>query len=91
MNSSVKTLVAGAMAAVIVAFAAVAPASANPWWPHPYHYGHYGYGWGPAAAVGIFGLAAGAAIASQDGCVRYQPMYDRWGNYIGQRPVNVCY
>jgi hypothetical protein len=91
MKTSLKMLVAGSMAAVIVSFAAVAPASANPWpHPHPYGYGYgYGHGWGP---VGLFGLAAGAAIAYDNaGCVRYQPIYDNWGNYIGQRPVNVCY
>jgi hypothetical protein len=110
MKTSLKTLVAGTMATVIVAFAAVAPASAGPWWPHPHYgygwgyghgygwgYGHgwgygRGYGWGPVAAAGVFGLAAGAAIASENpGCIRYQPMYDNWGNYIGQRAVNVCY
>jgi hypothetical protein len=90
MNVSLKKAVAGTMAALIVAFAAVAPASAGPWWPHPNHFWHHGYGWGPVAVVGGIGL--GAAIASQDyGCVRYQPMYDRWGNYIGQRQINVCY
>ena len=89
MKPSLKMLVAGTMATVIVAFAAVAPASANPWWPHPHH---YGYGWGPFAAAGVIGLAAGAAIASENpGCIRYQPMYDNWGNYIGQRAINVCY
>jgi hypothetical protein len=88
MNVSLKKSVAGTMAALIVAFAAVAPASANPWWPH-HGYG-WGYGWGPVAVVGAVGL--GAAIASQDdGCIRYQPTYDRWGHFIGQRPVNVCY
>jgi hypothetical protein len=87
MNVSLKNAVAGTMAALIVAFAAVAPASAGPWWPHPHHF--WG-GWGPVAVVGGIGL--GAAIASQDyGCIRYQPMYDRWGNYLGQRTVNVCY
>jgi hypothetical protein len=103
MKPSLKMLVAGSMAAVIVAFAAIAPASANPWWPHPhpygygYGYGHgwgygHGYGWGPFAAACVIGLAAGAAIAYDNpGCVRYQPMYDNWGNYIGQRAVNVCY
>lgn len=85
MNASLKKLVAGTMAALIVVFAAAAPASAGPW-PHPH------WGWGPFAAAGIVGLAAGAAIASEnDGCVRYQPVFDRWGHYIGQRPVNVCY
>ena len=89
MNASLKKTVAGTMAALTLAFAvfAAAPASAGPW-PHNHGWG----GWGPYAAVGVLGLAAGAAVASQDyDCTRYQPMYDRWGNYIGRRPVNVCY
>ena len=88
MNASLKKTVAGAMAALTLAFAvfAAAPASAHPMW-----WGHH-YGWGPCAAVGVLGLAAGAAIASNAyDCTRYQPIYDRWGNYIGSRPVNVCY
>jgi len=86
MNASLKKTVAGAMAALVLALAA-APASAHPVWHH-----HHGYGWGPWAAAGVLGLAAGAAIASQNyDCTRYQPVYDRWGNYIGDRPVNVCY
>jgi hypothetical protein len=89
MNASLKKSVAGTMAALTLAFAvfAAAPASAHPMW-----WGHHGYGWGPWAAAGVIGLAAGAAIASNSyDCTRYQPMYDRWGNYIGDRPVNVCY
>jgi len=93
MNASLKKTVAGAMAALTLSFAvfAAAPASAGPWWPH--HHGYWG-GWGPVAAAGVIGLAAGAAIASDNynyDCVRYRPVYDRWGNYIGDRPVNVCY
>lgn len=38
--------------------------------------GGYGYGYG----YGGYG----------DGCVAYQPVYDAYGNYRGQRPVNVC-
>jgi len=90
MNASVKKSVAGTMAALTLAFTvfAAAPASANPgWWMHHHH-----YGWGPFAAAGVLGLAAGAAIASQDyDCGRYVPVYDRWGNYIGDRPVRGCY
>ena len=88
MNVSLKKSVAGTMAALIVAFAAVAPASANPWWPHPHHLDRLRLGSGRCRRR----IGLGAAIASQDhGCIRYQPMYDHWGNYIGQRPINVCY
>jgi len=88
MNASMKKTVAGTLAALTLAFAvfAAAPASAGPW-PHHHH-----WGWGPFAAAGVIGLAAGAAIASHDyDCTQYRPVYDRWGNYIGDRPVNVCY
>ena len=55
MNASQKKTVAGAMAALTLAFAvfAAAPASAGPMW-----WGHHGYGWGPCAAAGVIGLAA---------------------------------
>jgi hypothetical protein len=89
MNVSLKKTVAGTTAALTLAFAvlAAAPASAGPGWGY-----HHPYGWGPYAAVGVLGLAAGAAIAANNyDCTRYQPIYDRWGNYIGRRPVNVCY
>ena len=88
MNASLKKTVAGTVAALTLAFAvfAAAPASAGPW-PH-----HHYWGWGPYAAVGALGLVAGAAVAANSyDCTRYQPIYDRWGNYIGERPVNVCY
>ena len=89
MNASLKKTVAGTVAALTLAFAvfAAAPASAGPGWG----WGHH-YGWGPFAAAGVIGLAAGAAIASQNyACTHYVPVYDRWGNYIGNRLVNGCY
>jgi hypothetical protein len=90
MNASLKTSVAGTLAALTLAFAvfAAAPASAGPgWWVSHHH-----YGWGPYAAVGVLGLAAGAAIAANNyDCTHYVPVYDRWGNYLGDRPVNGCY
>jgi hypothetical protein len=59
--------------------------------------GWHGGGWGPAAVgLGVLGLAAGAAIASEpdpgygDGCQAYRPVYDAYGNYMGRRLVNVC-
>jgi uncharacterized membrane protein HdeD (DUF308 family) len=90
MSATLNKTAAGTMAALTLAFAvfAAAPASAHPmWWGH-HHHG----GWGPFAVAGVIGLAAGAAIAAQnDDCARYVPVYDRWGNFIGDRPVNVCY
>jgi hypothetical protein len=61
--------------------------------------GYYGGGgwWGPAI---VGGLAAGALAAPYaygygygypyNGCYAYQPMYDAYGNYIGQQPVRTC-
>ena len=97
MRTSLTKTVAGSLAALVLAAgltAASAPASADPYWG--YH--HHGY-WGPALGLGIAGLAAGAIIASQqpyyaapgyDDCTRWRPSYDRWGRYIGRRPVNIC-
>ena len=48
--------------------------------------------WGPGLALGVFGLAAGAiaASAAEDNCIEYRPTYDRYGNFMGRQPVNVC-
>jgi hypothetical protein len=67
-------------------------------WHGGWRGGRY-WGWGPGVALGA--LAVGAAIASApyyypyypyayNGCVSYQPVYDQWGRYIGQQPVNMC-
>jgi hypothetical protein len=56
--------------------------------------GWHGGGWAGPAVVG--GLAAGALLAApyaygyNNGCYQYQPIYDAYGNYIGQQPVRVC-
>jgi hypothetical protein len=51
--------------------------------------------WGPAVAAG---LLTGAVIASNsgwgygggDGCWQFRPTYDGFGNFVGQRWVNLC-
>ena len=43
----------------------------------PYYYGGYGNGNG-------YGYGYG------NSCTGYSPMYDAYGNYIGQQLVNVC-
>jgi hypothetical protein len=89
MRASLKKTVAGSLAALVLALgvtAAATPASA-------WGYRHGGY-WGPGIGLGVAGLAVGAIIASQTpyyGCTRWRPIYDAYGNYIGRRPVNVCY
>jgi hypothetical protein len=83
---------------------AAAPASAQPLYHGGMHggmhggwhggHGFGGRGWGPVAALGVAGLVAGAIVASQgpyyNDCTGYRPVYDGYGNYVGQRPVNVC-
>jgi hypothetical protein len=59
---------------------------------------HRGGGWAGPAIVG--GLAAGALLAAPyaygngyggyGGCTSYAPIYDAYGNYLGQQPVNGC-
>jgi hypothetical protein len=65
--------------------------------------GARGGGWAGPAIVG--GLAAGALLAAPyaygygygpygyggyGGCTSYQPIYDAYGNYLGQQLVNAC-
>jgi hypothetical protein len=58
--------------------------------------GWHNGGWGGAAVVG--GLAAGALLAVPyvygngygGGCGQYAPIYDAYGNYLGQQLVNGC-
>ena len=104
-NSISRTIVAGlvalAMSAAVVLPAT--PASAGGWaggrvWHPGYWRGGYWYNgwWGPAVAAGVL---AGAAIATYPawgygygggGCRQYRPIYDGYGNYLGQRWVNLC-
>src|SRR5271165_5898233 len=59
-------------------------------------YGGWGGGgwWGPAV---VGGLAAGALLAAPyygygygGGCLTYTPVYDAYGNYIGQQAARIC-
>jgi len=58
------------------------PASAH-MFPHPG--GYWGHGWGHGVGFGY-----GIADYGDDGCIRFRPVYDRWGNFVGRRAVNVC-
>ncbi|WP_051952967.1 hypothetical protein [Methylocapsa aurea] len=62
-----------------------------------------GYNWGAPVAAGILGGLALGAVAgaaypyggyapAYGGCyMQNQPAYDGWGNFVGYRPVRVCY
>ena len=83
MRASLKSTLAATLAALSLT-ASVAAADAHPFWPHGQW--HHGFGWGPAFAFGVFG----GAIAT-DSCLRYRPVYDAYGNYVGRHLINVCY
>ncbi len=62
----------------------------------------WGGGWGAPVAAGVLGgLAVGAIAASAypygpyggyGGCyLQNQPIYNGWGQFVGYRPVRVCY
>ena len=92
---ALKATILATVAAVALA-AAPAPASAGPHWHGGGghggwgHHGGWGGGWGgPALVFGLAGAAIAAGIAA-DACVRYVPVYDNWGNYVGRRAVNAC-
>lgn len=59
-------------------------------------------GWGAPVAAGVLGgLALGAVAASAypygaygeyGGCyLQSQPIYNGWGQFVGYRPIRVCY
>ena len=96
MSRFTKTIAASALALGTLASVTVASTESA-------QAGNY---WGPAAAAGVFGLAAGAIIASPaypygpyggyapayagDGCWVGRPVYNRWGHFVGYRRVFVC-
>lgn len=80
-----KVIASLAALALGAAVLGASPASAHSW----HGWRHHGY-WGPGVAFGVLGLAAGAIAASQYECVRYRPVYDGYGNYVGRRAVNIC-
>ena len=106
MLGSIRKSFVGSLAALAVGLTLVggaAPASAGPFFHgggfhggwHGGHGFHRGFGgWGPVAALGVAGLVTGAIIASEgpyyNDCTGYRPVYDAYGNYLGQRPVNTC-
>jgi hypothetical protein len=66
-------------------------------WRHSYGWseshslsgGGVGVAFGLTPGVGQLG-AAGFGYYAVNGCWSNRPAYDRFGNYIGVRPVNIC-
>jgi hypothetical protein len=48
-----------------------------------------GFG-GYALGLGALGALEGYQAYYNDDCVRYRPMYNRYGHYIGRRAVRIC-
>lgn len=48
-----------------------------------------GLAWGLAPGMGQLG-AAGFGYYHVDNCWSYQMVYDRYGNYVGEQPANIC-
>jgi hypothetical protein len=84
MRALRTTLVATAIA-LALGLAASAPASAHMHFGHG-GFGHFG-GWGGGYGLGI----VDAGGYDDDSCVRWRSIFDRYGDYVGRRPVNVCY
>jgi hypothetical protein len=88
MRFALKNTIAASLAALTIGVTLVGATPASAHW-HPG--GHHGF-WGPGIAFGVLGLAAGgiAASAAEDNCIEHRPVYDRYGNFMGRQPVNVC-
>jgi hypothetical protein len=96
MSTFRKTLI-GSIASLAIGVAAVcssSPASAlfRPGGGGGFH-GGYGLGLG-LLGLGALGYGAyygyGNGYGYDSGCLTYRPVYDRYGHYLGQQPVNVC-
>jgi hypothetical protein len=48
-----------------------------------------GVAWGLAPGAGQLG-AAGLGYYGVTNCWSYQLVYDRFGNYLGEQPANIC-
>lgn len=84
-----KTFIAGSAAALVAVCLAGSATSAS---AHGWGWGWGGFGIGAATGLAIAATAAAAQPAyGYDGCyLASQPVYDRYGNFIGYRRVQVC-
>jgi hypothetical protein len=80
-----KTSIVAAVTALTI-FSSVFSANAQPW---PHHGWGHGY-WAPGVGIGLLGAAiVGATVANS--CYAQEPVYDRYGNFVGYRSVYTCY
>ncbi len=78
----IHTALATAAVALGLGLAASAPASAHI---------HFGGGhWGHWGGFG-FGVADYGGYYDNDSCLRWRPVFDRYGNFVGRHAVNICY
>jgi hypothetical protein len=61
-------------------------------WDHHHHHHHFFGGFAPFAYYGGYPYYDSGYDNdySYDDCTEYRPVYDRYGRYLGRRPVNVC-
>jgi hypothetical protein len=79
----IRTVLAAAAVALGLGLTASSPASAF-YLNHHHHWGHgFGFGWGGVGFADVGGF-------DDESCVQWRPMHNRFGEYIGRRPVNVC-
>jgi hypothetical protein len=59
---------------------------------HHHHHHHFFGGFVPFAYYGGYPYYDSGYDNdySYDDCTEYRPVYDRYGHYLGRRPVNVC-
>jgi hypothetical protein len=59
---------------------------------HRHHHHHFFGGFVPFAYYGGYPYYDNSYDNdySYDDCTEYRPVYDRYGHYLGRRPVNVC-
>jgi hypothetical protein len=84
-----KILIAGSAVALVAASLAGSTTSAS---AHGWGWGWGGFGIGAATGLAIAATAAATQPAyGYDGCyLANQRVYDRYGNFVGYRQVQVC-
>jgi hypothetical protein len=94
MRAPVSKIAFAALTALALAVATLSlatPAQAQHWRGGGGHGWRGGGGWGIGIYPGYYGYGYGYGYPYGDGCLAYRPVYNRYGEYIGRRLVNVCY